>query len=152
MFVSSYNTYVNATNNTKNSDFKRIDEKEKSENFTKNLSDLNVVKPYSDKNLPIDYISNYKSFHNHQKLQEHLESQSEYKLKQLSTQNSAKEAYAENSKMFSLTKKPHTSLSQTPKTDEKLPLKDQEAKERALRHTMVNTYTSNENYYRITAA
>lgn len=152
MFVSSYNTYVHTSNTNKSTDFKRSDDKESSESFSKSLSDLNVLKPYTDRNLPIDYVSNYKSFHNHQRLQEQLESQSEYKLKQLSTLNNAKVAYDENSKMFPLAKKPHASLSQTPKIDEKLPPLDQEAKEKVLRHTMLNTYISNDNYYRVTAA
>jgi len=152
MFVSSFSTYVHTANTNKSGDFKKSDEKEKSESFSKSLSDLTILKPYSDKSLPINYISNYKSFHNHQKLQEHLESQSEYKLKQLSTLNSAKIAYDENSKMFSLARKPSLSLSQTPKIDEKLPRQEQEAKEKTLRHSMINTYISNDNYYRITAA
>ncbi|MFA5461776.1 MAG: hypothetical protein WC274_06835 [Sulfurimonas sp.] len=151
MFVSSYNTYVNTTNTKNNTDFKKNDDKETSESFSKNLFQ-NVLKPYTDKTLPIDYISNYKSFYNQQKLQEHSTSQSEYTLKQLSTQNSAKAAYDENSKMFSLVKKPFTSLDQSPKIDERLPPQGQEAKEKVLRHTMVNTYISNDNYYRITAA
>ncbi|ABB44837.1 hypothetical protein Suden_1560 [Sulfurimonas denitrificans DSM 1251] len=152
MFVSSFNTYVHTTNINKNGDFKKGDDKEKSESFSKSLSDLNIVKPYIDKNLPINYVSNYKSFHNHQKLQEQLTSQSEYKLKQLSTLNNAKVAYDENSKMFSLAKKPSISLSQTPTIDENLPPKEQKAKEKSLRHSMINTYISNDNYYRITAA
>lgn len=152
MFVSSYNTYVHTSNTNKSSDLRRSDDKEKSEGFSKSLSDLSIVKPFTDKSLPIDYISNYKSFHNHQRLQEQLETQGEYKLKQLSTLNNAKIAYDENSKMFPLTKKPHAPLSQTPKIDEKLPRQDQEAKEQVLRHTMLNTYISNDNYYRVTAA
>jgi hypothetical protein len=152
MFVSSYNTYVNTTNSTKSSELRRSDDKEKSDSFSKSLSDSTILKPYNDKNLPINYISNYKSFHNHQRLQEHLQSQNEYNLKQLNTLNSAKIAYDENSKMFPLAKKPSSSLSQTPKIDEKLPPKDQEAKEKVIRHVMVNTYISNDNYYRITAA
>ena len=54
--------------------------------------------------------------------------------------------------MFPIIKKPAFTLSQTPKIDEKLPLDVQEAKEKTLRHTMLNTYISNDNYYRITAA
>jgi len=152
MFVSSFSTFVHSTNTNKSIDFKKNDEKEKSESFSKSLSDLTILKPYSDKSLPINYISNYKSFHNHQKLQEHLQSQGEYTLKQLSTLNSAKVAYDENSKMFSLARKPSLSLSQTPKIDEKLPRQEQEAKEKTLRHSMINAYISNDNYYRVTAA
>lgn len=152
MFVSSYSTFVGTDTQNKINNYKSESSKKESDSFKSELLKSSVIEPYTNKNLPIDYISNYKSLNNHQKLLEQEKSQDETKLKKLSLLNNAKNAYDENSKIFPLTKKPSLTLSQIPKIDKKEPKDIQEAKEKNLRHVMVNTYLSNDRYYQITAA
>ncbi len=152
VFVSSYSTYISTNNSNKINGYKADKYGDDLNSFGEELSKSTIIKPHTDKNLPIDYISNYKSFNNQQKLQEQLQTQDELRLKQLTTINSAKVAYEGNSTMFSLVRKPTLTLSQTPKIDEKLPSDVKEAKEKNLRHTMVNTYSANNKYFEITAA
>ena len=152
MFVSSFNTYISTNNSNKSEAYKDRELKSDSESFSSELSKSTVLKPYASTYLPIDYISNYKSFSNQQKLHEQIQNQNGGELKKLTVLNNAKIAYEENTKMFSLTKKPALTLTQTPKIDEKLPHDVQEAKEKTLRHAMVNTYLANDKYYHITAA
>ncbi|MDD5400331.1 MAG: hypothetical protein PHQ93_03980 [Sulfurimonas sp.] len=152
MFVSSFNTYISTNSSNKSDNYKDRDFKSDAESFSSELSKSTILKPYINKNLPIDYVSNYKSFNNQQKLYEQLQNQNGEELKKLNILNNAKVAYEESTKMFSLLKRPTLTLSQTPKIDEKLPRDAQEAKEKSLRHTMVNTYLANDNYYRVTAA
>lgn len=152
MFVSSYSTYINANNSTKTGGSKADIYKGDLNYSSQELSKSTILESHTNKNLPINYISNYKSFNNQQKLQEQLQTQDELTLKHLTTINSAKVAYEGNSTMFSLMRKPTLSLSQTPKIDEKLPKDVKEAKEKNLRHTMVSTYAANNKYFEITAA
>ncbi len=152
MFVSLYSTYVNTSNPNKNSDLKNSDSKNNDNSFKDSFLDTKTPNSYSNKNLPINYISNYKVFHNQQKLQEHSTNQNEFTLKQLNTLKSAKIAYEENTKMFSIVKKPSPALSYLPKIDEKLSPEIKEAKEKNLRYAMVNTYMENDKYYRIASA
>lgn len=152
MFVSSYNTYVSTDTSNKTNGYKSGESRERRDFFGDELSKFTVVKSHTDKNLPIDYISNYKSFNNQQKLQEQLQNKDGFELKKLNIINNAKAAYEENTKMFSQLKKPTITLSHTPKIDEKLPRDVKEAKEKTLRHLMVNTYLANDKYFQVTAA
>ncbi len=152
VFVSSYSTYISANSSNKSSNYRADASKENLDFFGEELSKSAIIKSHNNKNLPIDYISNYKSFNNQQKLQEQLQTQDELRLKQLTTTINAKVAYDGNSTMFSLVRKPTLTLSQTPKIDEKLPSDVKEAKEKNLRHVMVNTYSANDKYFQITAA
>ncbi|OHE06010.1 MAG: hypothetical protein A2513_01525 [Sulfurimonas sp. RIFOXYD12_FULL_33_39] len=152
MFVSSYNTYIGNDTSTKTNSFKNGDVKEKKDAFSDELSKLSGLKSHTDKTLPIDYVSNYKSFNTQQKLQEKLQNQSGFELKKLNIINNAKVAYEENTKMFSQLKKPIVALNLTPKIDERLPRDIKDAKEKSLRHLMVNTYLANNKYFEITAA
>ncbi len=152
MFVSLYSTYVNTSGSNKSADLKSNDTKEEKYPFSETPLDKTVIKSHTDKNLPIDYISNYKSFNNKQKLQEEFCGADEQKLKQLSVINNAKTAYEANTTMFSLVKKPSAPLGQTQKIDEKLPREIKEIKEKNLRQAMVSTYAANNRYYEITAA
>lgn len=152
MFVSTYATFITPNSSNKTDSHKTKEPKSESESFSKELSNSAIVRSHTDKNLPIDYISNYKSFNNQQKLQEQLQTHDELRLKQLTTTINAKVAYDGNSTMFSLVRKPALTLSQTPKIDEKLPNDAKEAKEKNLRHVMVNTYAANNRYFQITAA
>lgn len=152
MFVSSFNTYISTNSSNKSEALREREAKKESDSFSSELSKSTILKPYINSDLPVDHISNYKSFSNQQKLHEQMLNQNGAELKKMTLLNSAKVAYEENTKMFPLIKKPALTLDQTPKIDEKMPKDLQEAKEKTLRHTMVNTYLANDNYYRITAA
>jgi hypothetical protein len=155
MFVSSYNTYVN-TNATQRTQKERTDTpSEKASSFSTKLSGISA--PIADvlalKNqLPVNYVSDYKVLSNQHKLQQsNGQELAKTKFTQITAQQSAKVAYSDNSQLFSLLTKPKITLDQTPKLNTKLPQKAQEAQEKTLRHTMINTYIANENYYKITA-
>lgn len=164
MFVSSYSTYIN-TNASDKAAKQRYDKSgAESKSFDSELSKKNSSLSFKSSNLPIDYISKSQFLHNKQELefqkqqlqepQNKTLNQTKEMMNKFSGQNSllsAKSAYESNSKMFSLFQKPHATLDQTPKTDKKLPLKTQEAKENNLRHLMVNTYIANDKYYQVTA-
>jgi len=151
MFVSSYNTYI-ATNPSDKSSTQRLESKSSSrESFESKLKEYSLLESNSTQNLPINYISNYKAFSNKQKLQDDFEDKETKKFTKINTLNSAKDAYGENSKLFSLFLEPKLTQSQTPQIDKSLPSELQSAQEKQLRHTMVNTYLANDNYYKITA-
>ena len=151
MFVSSYNTYIST--NTSDRTQKHGAEKSgrESASFDTKLSTKPTQVLNKLSNLPIDYVSNYKSYNNQQKLQEQTQDFNKTKFTKMTAMSSAKVAYEDNSKLFSLLQKPHATQDQTPKIDKKLPKEIQEIKEKNLRHTMVNTYLANDNYYQITA-
>jgi len=151
MFVSSYNTYI-VTNPSDKSSTQRLESKSSfRESFESKLKEYSLLESNSTQNLPINYVSNYKAFSNKQKLQEDFEDKETKKFTKINTLNSAKDAYNQNSKMFSLFLEPKFTQSQTPQIDKSLPLELQSAQEKQLRHTMVNTYLSNDKYYQITA-
>ena len=152
MFVSSYSTYVQTDSTNKSRDFKTNEFKRDSFSLSETASNEPAFAPRDEKSLPIDYVSNYKSFQNQQKLQEQLQGQDGFTLKGLNTLANAKNAYEESAKKFSLAKKPTFALDLTPKIDVTMPQETKEAKVKTLRQTMVNTYLANDRYYRITAA
>jgi len=151
MFVSSYSTYISTNTSDKTDKYRAQSSKNDLNSFSKELSKSPILKSHINQTMPIDYISNYKSFNNQQKLQQLVKSQDELNLKNISTMNNAKVAYEDNSKMFSLIKKPMASLSQTYNIDKKLPKEIQDIQEKSLRLVMVNTYLSNDKYYQVTA-
>ena len=151
MFVSSYSTYINTGTSDKTNKLKIDNQKNVSKSFSSELSKSTLLEAYSSNKLPIDYVSNYKSFNNKQRLQQLVKSQNELDLKRTTVINNAKTAYEDNSKMFSLLKKPTTTLNQIKKIDEKLPQNIQDIQKSNLKHTMVNTYIENDRYYQITA-
>jgi hypothetical protein len=102
--------------------------------------------------LPIDYVSNNKTFQNQQKLNYNFKNQDLAKFIKDSTQQNAKTSYKQNSKMFSLIQKPLGTLNQTPKIDKTLPSNLQELKKQFIRRDMINTYISNQSYYNLTSA
>ena len=152
MFVSSYSTYIATNSSHKSQKYGDRDANESLESFSKNLLNSTVIKPYANTNLLVDYISNYKSLSNQQKLHERVQEKDTDEFKKLTIINNAKTAYDEGIKIFSLSRNPPLTLSQTPKIDEKLPKEIQEAKEKSLRSLMINTYLTNDKYYKITAA
>ncbi len=147
MFVSSYSTYIDTTANKRVQNERVQGEKKSSQSFQNKLLVTPQKTLQAGSELPVNYISNYKSLNiKQQLLQEQEKSQNSDKMKftKVSAQGNAKVAYEENSKMFSFLIKPKQTLSQTPDL--------MKSKESFLRETMVNTYTANDNYYRITAA
>ncbi|RLA77710.1 MAG: hypothetical protein DRG78_16760 [Epsilonproteobacteria bacterium] len=151
MFVSSYSTYINTSNPDRITKSQTDSKKSEIKSFQSVLTKSTPLHAYNSKNIPIDYISNYKSFNNQQKLQDQVKSKDEVKFKKISDIKNAKVAYTDNSKMFSLLKVPEISLNQTPQINKNLPQNIQDLKENNLRYKMVNTYMSNDRYYQITA-
>jgi len=152
MFVSSYSTYIDTNRLQKSQETQKEERKSDSSAFAKKLN-LNPAKlQQSSANIPINYISDYKVLNNQQRLQQETQ-QNTQKLKftKIKAFDSAKTAYSDNTKIFSLLIKPKATLNQTPRVDKKMPLNAQEAKESIMKHEMVNAYIANENYYRITA-
>ena len=154
MFVSSYSTYINPTANKRVSNEKIDAEKKSSESFSSKLLQKPQQSIALGKELPLSYISNYKSLHTKQQLtqQSMAESSEKMKFSKVSAQGNAKVAYEENAKMFSFLIKPKQTLSQTPQLNKKLPQEALKSQEAILRQNMINTYTANDNYFQITAA
>jgi len=149
MFVSSYNTYLAQKPSTK------IEENSQRENkrdfstekkpFTTQLQ--KVVS--SSVKIPLNYISNYKSLHNQQLLQQQNNLNKEYsktKFSKINKMTQAQNAYSENSKIFPLLQKPKIALVEEPKISKKL------EQNSAIKQKFINTYIANDNYYKITAA
>jgi len=155
MFVSSYSTYID-TSTTKRVQNERDDtEKKVSKSSYNTKLTQNINKDVSSKSdIPLNYISDYKALNNRQKLSEQDPelSKSTSRFTKLSSMDSASVAYTDNSKIFSLVQKPKQTIDQTPKLDKNLSEPAQEKQESVIRKQMINTYVSNENYYKITAA
>ena len=152
MFVSSYSTYVDTNRLQKSQETKKEERKTDSSAFAKQLK-FNPNAPQKQTNqFPVNYISDYKILSNQQKLQQETQ-QNAQKLKftKIKAFDSAKNAYTDNTKIFSLLIKPKATLNQTPRIDKEMPPQAQEAKESIMRHQMLNTYIANENYYKKTA-
>ena len=153
MFVSSYSTYITTDTNSKIQREKASLRDDKNSAFSSKLSEKTVPNLVANKNLPVNYISNYKALNNQQKLlQEDHTNQAKKKFSKINAITSAKINYSDNTKIFSLLLKPSATLDQTPKTDKRMPLDIQEIQEKNLRTTMLNTYAANDNYYKVTAA
>jgi hypothetical protein len=153
MFVSSYNTYVNANVSDKIKE-KSEEYKKGSASFSEKLLSQPVKTITTSSAFPINYVSEYKALNNRQRLQENTQNDANNKKVEFSKVKAitgAKVAYADNSKIFSLLLKPATTIDLTPKIDRNMPQEAQKAKELIMRHTMVNTYLANDNYYKITA-
>ena len=148
MFISTYNTYIGTNTSEKPHNTAGNSNKDKSNVFDSELYANKVSTPLTSKNLPVDYVSNYKFIYNQQ---EQTKNPDEIKFKKIKDMSIAKTAYEDNSTMFSLIKKPTLTFSQSVKATIKQPQNIQELKEQNLRHTMVNTYIENDKYYQITA-
>jgi len=156
MFVSSYSTYIDTPALKKSQNERESSTKKEAESFNSKLFSSVPKDVKLTQNLPLNYISNYKALHTKQQLDQQIKEQTQtvakMKFSKLSAQNSAKSTYIENFTMFSLLTKPKATLTQTPKLDRNLPQKAQDMQKSFQQVKMVNTYVSNENYYRITAA
>ena len=151
MFVSSYSTYIGA-NNSQKFDKDRVNKSSTStKTFDSTLAKSVILEAKDTKDLSIDYISNYKSFNNKQKLGLSLNNNDTQVYTKTKAKQSAQIAYTENSKLFSFLIKPSISLNQTPRTDKSLAQNIQDIQENNKRNEMVNTYLANDKYYQITA-
>lgn len=151
MYVSSYNTYID-TNTSQKVQKERNEESKKSTDLFSSKLAVTTPKQLSNfSSFPVNYISNYKVLNNQQRLQDNTQSKEEVKFSKIKSLSSAKNAYSENTKLFSLLVKPKATLNQTPKIDTKMPRQAQVSQEAIMRHKMVNTYLENDNYYKITA-
>lgn len=163
MFVSSYNTYIQT--NASDRVTKQKEQTSKSDTpFSTKFIKQPKLEQVAVSTLPVDYVNRAKSFNNmlEMKRQEedfkNTDSKNTSKSLELTkefmsrkTLQNAKTAYEDNSEMFSIYKKPHHSLDQTPSMDTTLPQNIQKLKEQNMRRTMVNTYMQNDKYYQITA-
>ena len=151
MYISSFSTYIN-TESTTRTQQNRVHRSDNTlESFETKLLSKTIKNVDTSSKFPINYISNYKTLNNQQKLQENFQNSDKTKYLKLEAEFEAKNAYSDSSKIFSLILPPRATLDQTPAIDQKLPQNIQDIKEKNLRHTMVNTYMSNENYYRVSA-
>jgi len=162
MFVSSYSTYIQT--NSSNKTAKNVEKEGVSDSkFSSKLLKSSSVKLENLSDIHTNYISTNQILKNRQKLNfkqnplnfDNKEMNKTVEISQkfieFKTLNNAKTAYDDNSKMFSLRRKPIAILDQTPKIDANLPEDIKSLKEKNLRQTMVNTYLSNDLYYKITA-
>jgi hypothetical protein len=163
MFVSSYSTYIQTNASERSAKSKELSNKESSA-FSSKLLEKMPLELTSTSNLPIDYLYKAKSFNTKLELNRQEEAlknpENEFisKSKELTkeymsskTLINAKNAYEDSTKIFTVFRKPQHSLDQTPQTDTRFPENIQKLKEENMRRVMVNTYTQNENYYKITA-
>lgn len=164
MFVSSYNTYINTNNINKVQKESAYNSKESTDFRSSLLETEPEQSSFVRSSLPINYIRSPQSFFNKfetQRQQEKLVDQNNAQadktkkattnFTKFSTLQVAKQAYKDNSIMFSLIQKPSVTLDQTPKYDKKNSSSLQELKAKAMKEVMVDTYISNENYYLLTA-
>ena len=157
MFVSSYNTYIQTNTSDKVARQRTEQTENKSKSFGSKLSQTVSSIDSKTSNLPVNYISTNQVLNNKQEIDEKqntLVNTTKNLTNKFTSQNSlinAKNAYENNSKMFSLFQKPHATLDQTPSIKNTLPEEPMDVKESNLRHKMVNTYIDNDNYYKITA-
>ena len=141
MFVSSYSTYINSNSSEKQVSSKIQKAKEQTSSFVLDPTQGDVLESKKSAGLPLNYISNYKVFNNKQKLQDDETYQDKDKAQYThsKTIQNAKDAYADNSKIFSFFIEPKATQSQTLHVDNNT------------RHKAINTYLANDSYYQITA-
>ena len=149
MFVASYNTYITDKQPSKIAKSTQNENEKNSSSQNKSFSlQLEKIVP-SSTNIPINYISNYKSLHNQQLLQQQNEPKKEYsktKFEKINKINSAQNAYSENAKLFPLLQKPKIALIQEIKKPKNI------QHNTLLKQKFINTYIANDNYYKVTAA
>lgn len=164
MFVSSYNTYIQTDNSTKESRQRVEKPSSSTESFGEKLTQKTSLSNVSNSAAPIDYISRGQARSTKQELEfqkeqlKNSDKQAPQELKETISKfalhnslNGAKNAYGTSDKIYSLLPKQTTTIDQTPVMDRNLPEEAYEAKELAMKHKMINTYIANENYYRVTA-
>lgn len=165
MFVSSYSTYIQSDFSSKESKQKLEKLASTSQDFSSKLAqNSTLVSGFPNSSIPIDYISRSQTYTNKQELEfqkEQLKNPDNKEAKatketlntftSYNSLSSAKNAYEASNKMYSLFPKQSITIDQTPKMDKNLPQEAYEAKDLAMKYKMINTYISNDNYYRVTA-
>ena len=164
MFVSSYSTYIQSDISSKESRQRLEKPSSSSESFSEKLAQKAPSSSFTSSSIPNEYISKNQAHSNKQELdfqKEQLKNpenspakEAKETINRFSANNSlvsAKNAYENVSKVYTAHSKQFASIDQTPKMDKNLPPEAREAKELSMRHKMVNTYISNDSYYRITA-
>jgi hypothetical protein len=151
VYISSYNTYITANTADKIQRERGEESSKSSSSFSKKLSEQTIKVIDTSSKFPINYISDYKVLNNQQRLKDDTLNKERAKFSKVKTLINSKSAYTEGSKIFSLLLKPSATLNQTPQVDKKMPKDAQKAKETIMKHTMVNTYIANDNYYKLTA-
>lgn len=157
MFVSSYNTHIQTSNSEKTAKQRFEKQESDAKSFSSKLSSNSQISSLQSSSIPVDYILKGLVLNNKQEL-ENKKNNTKDELKsdinKFTKRNSlinAKASYEGNSKMFSLFQVPSTTLNQTVLPENTLPKEPQDIKELNLRHKMVNTYISNDSYYKVTA-
>ena len=164
MFVSSYNTYVQTDSSVKDSRQRLEKTNSSSDAFGQKLAQKTPDLNFINSPIPNEFISKNQAHANKQEIEFQKDqlknpqnsSTKEIKetLNKFSASNSvtsAKNAYENTNKLYSVFSKQSFSIDQTPKMDKNLPSQAHEAKELSMRSQMVNTYISNDKYYQITA-
>lgn len=147
MFISLYSTYIAPSSVEKKEKYGYVASQESHNSFSEQLFQDTPVEPYTNQNLGITYISNYKSFANQQKLQNTFQDNTDFYLKKTLTMENAKNAYTQNTKPFSIFQEKTFIFDLTPKIDKNEPKELQSAKEKVLRNSMIQTYRANEHYF-----
>ena len=157
MFVSSYSTYIQTDTSDKINKQRVYKADSETKAFDSKLKENTSSIDFKKSNLPVDYISKKQVLSNKQQLntsENSFQKKTKNLINKFTLQNSlinVNTAYTSNSKMFSLLKKPHAILDQTPNIHNTLPKEPMDIKELNMRHIMVNTYIANDNYYKVTA-
>ncbi len=164
MFVSSYSTYIQTNGSNKSAKHEIEKQGKGSSSFSSKLLDGIGSVSYKTSNISINYISNTQVLNNQKELelqnqqlknpQDNPQNILKENINRFTQQNSlknAKNAYDNNSKMFSLIRKPLIAFDQTPRLENRLPKEPQKIIELNMRHKMVNTYIANDAYYKVTA-
>ena len=165
MFVSSYSTYTQSDISSKESKQRLEKTSTSSQDFSSKLAQRSIpTSGFTTSAIPVDYISRSQTHANKQELEfqkEQLKNPDNKEAKATketlntftshNALSSAKNAYEASNKMYSVFPKQSITIDQTPKMDKNLPEEAHEAKDLAMKHKMVNTYISNDNYYRATA-
>lgn len=146
MYVASYVTYISPFQSTKVNIQKDESAEKKGANFSfqhnKQTTDSLKTIPFTPKKA---YLPSY-NFLRQQQANQELES-----FEKIKKYQDAKLAYKENSTLYSLAQRPKSVIGGT-KPNLQISKEAQEAKQTLAKKEMVNIYTQNENYYRITAA
>jgi len=165
MFVSSYSTFTQSDFSAKESKQRLEKTSASSQDFSSKLAQKSIpTSGFMNSSIPVDYISRSQTHANKQELEFQKEQLKNPDTKELKTTketlntfsshnslSSAKNAYQASTTMYSVYPKHSITIDQTPKMDKNLPEEAHAAKDLAMKHKMVNTYISNDNYYRATA-
>ena len=151
MYISSYNTYITPNSSDRIQKERSEEPFKKSQSFSKKLASQSLKTIDTSSRLPVNYISNYKVLNNQLRLKDDTFNDNRAKFSKVKALVNSQSAYKEGASIFPLFTKPKIALNQTQEINKKMPKNAQEAKETILKHTMVNTYIANDNYYKLTA-